>query len=205
VFPQFVVSSLQRSKAPAKYNGMENVSRCDWACEGCAKNTRRELHAVNKLRRPCHVESSYSNCFRAIFACANVRRIHRRVVNCEQISESALGILPCMGRRGSTATDRRAYLQSRPMAYPKSLRLLIQGRLESGVLPRNGLHRVSGGPGKGESCFACSEIIAETQFAMEGTGEHRTVLQFHVGCFSLWNIERTGLAGAESGASANGL
>jgi hypothetical protein len=39
---------------------------------------------------------------------------------------------------------------------------------------------------------------------MEGTGEHRTVLQFHVGCFSLWNIERTALAGAESGAQPNG-
>jgi hypothetical protein len=90
------------------------------------------------------------------------------------------------------------------MPYPKSLRPLIRGRLESGALPRNGLHRVSGGPGKGESCVGCSEIIAKTQFAMEGTGEHRTVLQFHVGCFSLWNIERTALAGAESGAQPNG-
>ena len=90
------------------------------------------------------------------------------------------------------------------MAYAKSLRLLIRGRLQSGVLPRNGLQRVSGGPGKGQSCVACDEIIAETQFAMEGTGEHRTVLQFHVGCFSLWDIERTALAGRASGASANG-
>jgi hypothetical protein len=76
------------------------------------------------------------------------------------------------------------------MAYPKSLRLLIRGRLESGVLPRNGLQRVSGAPGNGESCVACSEIIAKSQFAMEGTGEHRTVFQFHVGCFSLWDVER---------------
>jgi len=54
------------------------------------------------------------------------------------------------------------------MAYPKSLRLLIRRRIESGVLPRSGLQRVSGGPGKGESCVACVEIIAKSQFAMEG-------------------------------------
>jgi hypothetical protein len=109
-----------------------------------------------------------------------------------------------MGRRGSTAKDRPAYLQGRPMAYPKSLHLLIRGRLESGVLPRKGLQRVSGGPGNGESCVACSDVIAKSQFAMEGIGEHRTVLQFHVGCFSLWNTERTALAGVESGVQANG-
>lgn len=83
-----------------------------------------------------------------------------------------------------------ASLLDRPMAYPKSLRLLIRERLESGVLPRNGLQRVSGGPGNGESCVACREIIAKSQVAMEGTGEHRTIFQFHVGCFSLWNVER---------------
>lgn len=90
------------------------------------------------------------------------------------------------------------------MAYAKSLRLLIRGRLQSGVLPRYGLQRVSGGPGKGEGCVACDEIIAETQFAMQGTGEHRTVLHFHVGCFSLWGIERTALAGGASAVAADG-
>ena len=90
------------------------------------------------------------------------------------------------------------------MAYPKSLRLPIRGRLESGVLTRDGLQRVSGGPGKGESCVACNEIIAKTQFAMEGIGEHRTVLHFHVACFSLSNIERTALLGIEPGATQNG-
>ena len=81
-------------------------------------------------------------------------------------------------------------LRDHPMAYSKSLRLLIRGRLESGVLPRAGLQRVSGAPGNGESCVGCSEIIAKSQFAMEGTGEHGTVFQFHVGCFSLWDVER---------------
>ena len=81
-------------------------------------------------------------------------------------------------------------LPDRPMAYSQSLRLLIRARLESGVLPRSALQRVSGGPGNGESCIACSEIIVESQFAMEGTGERRTVFQFHVDCFSLWDVER---------------
>jgi hypothetical protein len=127
------------------------------------------------------------------------------VVNFHQTEESALGILPRMAPYGLTEKkDWPASLQAQPMAYPKSLRLLIRGRLESGALPRNGLHRVSGGPGKGESCVACNEVIERSQFAMEGIGEHRTVLKFHVGCLSLWNIERTALAGAESGAQPNG-
>jgi len=127
------------------------------------------------------------------------------VVNVDQTGESASGILTRMARDGlAEKKDRPAYLWGRPMAYPKSLRLLIRGRLESGDLTRNGLRRVSGGPGNGESCVACNEIIAKTQFAMEGIGDRLTVLQFHVGCFSLWNVERSALAEAESGASANG-
>jgi hypothetical protein len=90
------------------------------------------------------------------------------------------------------------------MAYPKSLRLLIRGRLESRALTRKGVQRASGGPGNGESCIACHGIIAETQFAMEGIDEHGTVLQFHLECFSLWNIERRALAGVESGVQASG-
>jgi len=122
------------------------------------------------------------------------------LVNLDQTAESALGILQRMERHGSTAKlNRPAYLWGRPIAYSKSLRLLIRGRLESGALTRNSLQRVSGGPGKGESCVACNEIIAKTQIAMQGNGEHRSVLQFHVGCFSLWNIERAALAGVEPG------
>lgn len=85
-----------------------------------------------------------------------------------------------MGRRNSVAKKDRG-------AYPEALHLLIRGKLKSGALPRNGLRRVSAGPGNGESCVACSEIIAETQVVMEGIGEHLMVLRFHVACFSLWN------------------
>jgi hypothetical protein len=126
------------------------------------------------------------------------------VVNGDQILESVSGMVVCVGRRGSIEKkDRPARLWGRPMAYPKSLRLLIRERLEGGGLPRNGLQRVSGGPGNGESCVACREIIAKSQFAMEGLSEHVKVLQFHVGCFSLWNMEREALAGVEPGATQN--
>jgi hypothetical protein len=50
------VSSLQRSKASAKDNGVENVSRCDWAVKAVGGRPRHELHAVKKLRRLQHVE-----------------------------------------------------------------------------------------------------------------------------------------------------
>jgi hypothetical protein len=93
-----------------------------------------------------------------------------------------------------------AYLEVRPMAYPEALHLLIRGKLKSGALPRNDLRRVSGGPGNGESCVACSEIIAKTQVAVEGISEHLMVLRFHVTCFSLWNAERKIGARVESGA-----
>jgi len=49
------VSSVLRSKASAKYIGLENVSGCDRAVECTRRSTRRELHAVKKLREQ-HVE-----------------------------------------------------------------------------------------------------------------------------------------------------
>jgi hypothetical protein len=114
---------------------------------------------------------------------------------------ATLGILPRPGRTGSTAKKNHpAYLEVCPMAYPEALHLLIRGKLKSGALPRNGLRRVSGGPGNGESCVACSEIIAKTQVAMEGISEHLMVLRFHVTCFSLWNAKRKIGARVESGA-----
>jgi hypothetical protein len=118
-------SSSKMSKASAKYNGMENVSGCD--------------PAVNRAPKeyPARITRRAEAAARAI-----ARRSLRRLVNFDQILESASGILPGMGRRGSTAKDRPAHLEGRPMAYPKSLRLLIRGRLESGALTA----RVSKGP-----------------------------------------------------------
>jgi hypothetical protein len=47
------------------------------------------------------------------------------------------------------------------------------------------------GAGAGETCDACEELISKTQFVTEristtgGKG-----IQFHVGCFHLWDEER---------------
>ena len=114
------------------------------------------------------------------------------MVNFDQIVDLHRSTLSSMALRGPTTKEVC------PIAYPKSLRLLIREKLESGALPRNGLRRVWGGPGNGESCIACNETIAKTQFVMEGMGEDGSALQFHVACFSLWNAKRTGPAGVES-------
>ena len=72
-----------------------------------------------------------------------------------------------------------------------ALRLLIQSKLADGRLPQDSIPRVWGGVGAGETCDACEELISKMQFVMEGistTGGKG--IQFHVGCFHLWDEER---------------
>ena len=59
------------------------------------------------------------------------------------------------------------------------LRRLIQSKLADGRLPYNGIPRVWGGAGNGETCDACDEM-------MEGIGVGKKGIQFHVSCFSVW-------------------
>jgi hypothetical protein len=75
----------------------------------------------------------------------------------------------------------------------KSVRFLIQKRLESGRLPYDGASNLSGSPAAGEVCAACGTIIADEQLVMEGmikNGNGAERIQFHVLCFELWNDER---------------
>ena len=76
---------------------------------------------------------------------------------------------------------------------PISLRVLIQQKLADGRLPHNSIPRVWGGPSNGETCDACGEVIAAHQFVMEGvsTDPTKRSVQFHVGCFGIWDVERT--------------
>jgi hypothetical protein len=72
------------------------------------------------------------------------------------------------------------------------LHLLIQRKLDDGRLPHNSIPRIWGGPGNGEACSACEEPIPKSQLIMEGIsldGDRRPV-QFHVGCFYLWDKVR---------------
>ena len=74
---------------------------------------------------------------------------------------------------------------------PSEIRLLIQKKLADGRLPHNSIPRVWGGSGAGEMCDACDEVIAKTQFVMEGVGAEHKAVQFHVLCFQLWDSVRT--------------
>lgn len=78
------------------------------------------------------------------------------------------------------------------MTFDESLRILIREKLASGGLARDGIHGVSGGPGKGQICVACGTTIGKSDSVTEGigSGEHRKALQFHVVCFSIWDAER---------------
>ena len=67
------------------------------------------------------------------------------------------------------------------------LRRLIQSKLADGRLPYNGIPRVWGGAGNGETCDACDETITKKQLVMEGIGVGKKGIQFHVSCFSVWD------------------
>jgi hypothetical protein len=49
----------------------------------------------------------------------------------------------------------------------QALRFLIQRKLADGRLPHDSIPRVWGGPGNGETCDACEDIILKEQFGME--------------------------------------
>jgi hypothetical protein len=70
------------------------------------------------------------------------------------------------------------------------LRLLIQEKLADGRLPRAPIPRVWGGPGHGETCDGCGETVTHAQLVMEGPDAKGRGVQFHVGCFHVWDVER---------------
>ena len=75
-----------------------------------------------------------------------------------------------------------------------ALRLLIRQKLADGRLPRNGVPKVWGVPGSGEQCHACDELVAKSDFLMEGPvlsgGRAARHVQLHVLCFHVWDDER---------------
>jgi len=84
-----------------------------------------------------------------------------------------------------------------------TLRLLIRAKLADGRLPQDHIPRMWGGPGSGETCDGCGEIVTETQMLMEGlskgSGADGTGVQFHITCFHLWDVERQVLGHEPSG------
>jgi hypothetical protein len=72
-----------------------------------------------------------------------------------------------------------------------TLRLIIRRKLGNGGLPHNNIPRIWGGPGSGEECDACEDVIRAGQLLMEGVSATTNQgIQLHVECFFLWDRER---------------
>ena len=73
-----------------------------------------------------------------------------------------------------------------------TLSVLIRSKLADGRLPQDSIPRMWGGPGNGESCDACEEIISEAQFVMEGlsASDGGLGVQLQVRCFQVGVAER---------------
>lgn len=84
-----------------------------------------------------------------------------------------------------------------------TLRLMIREQLADGRLPHDSIPRVWGGPGAGETCDACGEIVTKAQLIMEGItlSDGRRSVQFHVLCFQVCDTERKAI-GHEPSAPA---
>ena len=82
-----------------------------------------------------------------------------------------------------------------------TLRLMIKEKLADGRLPHDSIPRVWGGPGAGETCDGCGEIVTRAQLIMEGIAlnEGRNPVQFHVQCFQAWDPERKVIGHEPSG------
>jgi hypothetical protein len=87
----------------------------------------------------------------------------------------------------------------------EALRRLIRDRLASGTLPHDSIPRVWGGPGQGETCQGCEEIVTKPQMLMEGISATGLGIQMHVRCFDVWDHERRAIGHEPSGPSGSGL
>ena len=75
----------------------------------------------------------------------------------------------------------------------EAIRILIREKLRDGRLPYDSMPRFWGGPADGEVCDACEKPITKQQLVMEGiasTLSDKQPIQFHVGCFQIWDAER---------------
>jgi hypothetical protein len=72
-----------------------------------------------------------------------------------------------------------------------ALRRYIRAKLENGhLLPYDSVPPVWGGPGNGETCDGCEEIIAKDQLVMKGVAIKGEAVRFHVKCFDVWAAEQ---------------
>ena len=73
----------------------------------------------------------------------------------------------------------------------EAIRQIVRRRLVSGELPQDRITRFWGGHAHGEECDACGERIRADQIIIEAISTRTDQgIQFHVGCFHVWDQER---------------
>ena len=72
----------------------------------------------------------------------------------------------------------------------QDLQQLIVEKLRDGRLPHDSIPRTWGGPGNGERCDACDEIVRKDQYIIQGVTETGHGIQTHADCFNFWNSAR---------------
>ena len=73
----------------------------------------------------------------------------------------------------------------------EALRLVVRRKLAAGSLPQDSIFRFWGGLSNGEDCDACGEPIRNNHLIIEAISTRTNHgLQFHVGCFYVWDQER---------------
>jgi hypothetical protein len=68
--------------------------------------------------------------------------------------------------------------------------VLIREKLADGRLPHDHFPRIRSGPGNGERCNGCEVTVTRAQMMMESLDARASRVQFHVGCYYVWVVER---------------
>ena len=68
--------------------------------------------------------------------------------------------------------------------------VLIREKLADGRLPHDHFPRIRTSPGNAETCDGCDAPVTRTQMMMEILDETSYSVQFHVGCYHVWFVER---------------
>ena len=83
------------------------------------------------------------------------------------------------------------------------LRRIIRNKLTNGGLPHDSIPRMCGGPGAGETCNGCDEIVTKPQMVMEGINDAGRGIKMHVQCFYVWDNERRAVGHEPSAPSGS--
>jgi hypothetical protein len=80
--------------------------------------------------------------------------------------------------------------ESREAIMDQPISVLIREKLADGRLPHEHFPRIRSGPGNGGSCDGCEVTVTRVQMMMESLDARGCRVQFHVGCYYVWVVER---------------